>query len=196
VGVPIPEARGQILRARLRGLRHGLSPGEVSELAAAAHGFVSADLAALCEEAAMAALRRVVGAAGREAGRRREEGGGGGDGGRRRAGGAAPQGGGGGGGGGEAQRLVVGLGDFRVAETRVRPSAMREVAVEVPRVGPPAAAALAPAVPAAPCSGCLAGRPARELCMAALLAPCLQPRLLPPAPAPPPLSVPVLGIRA
>lgn len=67
------------------------------ELADAAHGFVPADLGALCNEAALAALRRV------------------------RQGGA---------------ELHVTPQDFAVAETRVRPSAMREVAVEVPKVGP------------------------------------------------------------
>ncbi len=87
---------------RLARVRHSLSHDDISRLAAAAHGFVGADLAALCNEAAMAALRRVI-AAGPDA-LGREEG------------------------------LVVGLGDFQVAETRVKPSALREVAVEVPQV--------------------------------------------------------------
>ena len=47
-------------RARLATVRHGLTEKEVDALAAAAHGFVGADLAALCDEAAMAALRRVI----------------------------------------------------------------------------------------------------------------------------------------
>lgn len=73
---------------------------QVAELADAAHGYVPADLGALCNEAALAALRRVQQ-------------------------GCGPSSGG---------QLCVTLGDFAVAETRVRPSAMREVAVEVPQV--------------------------------------------------------------
>ena len=70
---------------------------QVAELADAAHGFVAADLAALCSEAALIALRGVVAA---------------------RSGGAA----------------CITLADFRAAETLTRPSAMRELAVEVPKV--------------------------------------------------------------
>lgn len=51
----------------MRGICHGLGDAEVAALAAAAHGFVGADLAALCNEAALAALRRAVAA--RRAGR-------------------------------------------------------------------------------------------------------------------------------
>ena len=47
---------------KLRRLRHTLGDAEVAALAAAAYGFVGADLAALCEEAALAALRRAVAA--------------------------------------------------------------------------------------------------------------------------------------
>lgn len=47
-------------RAKLRAVRHCLSEEEIDALAAAAHGFVGADLSAICDEAAMAALRRVI----------------------------------------------------------------------------------------------------------------------------------------
>ncbi len=47
-------------RTKLRRLKHSLSDEQVASLAAAAHGFVGADLAALCNEAAMAALRRII----------------------------------------------------------------------------------------------------------------------------------------
>lgn len=69
---------------------------QVAELADAAHGFVAADLAALCSEAALVALRRVVAAG--------------------------------------STGACVSLADFRIAETLTRPSAMRELAVEVPKV--------------------------------------------------------------
>lgn len=73
------------------------NPMQVAELADSAHGFVAADLAALCNEAAMIALRRtVVGSSG--------------------------------------DCPCVTLADFRAAETRTRPSAMRELAFEVPKV--------------------------------------------------------------
>lgn len=43
-------------------MRHCLAEEDIDTLAAAAHGFVGADLAAICDEAAMAALRRVIAA--------------------------------------------------------------------------------------------------------------------------------------
>ncbi|KAA6418217.1 MAG: Cam interacting protein [Trebouxia sp. A1-2] len=60
VGVPSPAARAHILRAKLKAVRHCLAEEDIDALAAAAHGFVGADLAAICDEAAMAALRRVI----------------------------------------------------------------------------------------------------------------------------------------
>ena len=51
-------------RVKLAGLRHTLTEGQVAALARAAHGFVGADIAALCSEAAMTALRRCVAADG------------------------------------------------------------------------------------------------------------------------------------
>ena len=93
---------------------------QVAELADAAHGFVPADLGALCNEAALAALRRRIGA------------GGGGS-----AGAAAAVAGPAAGQGQAGLALCVTPADFAAAETRVRPSAMREVALEVPKVGAP-----------------------------------------------------------
>ena len=49
-------------RAKLKAVRHCLAEEDIDALAAAAHGFVGADLAAICDEAAMAALRRVIAA--------------------------------------------------------------------------------------------------------------------------------------
>ena len=49
-------------RAKLKAVRHSLGEEDIDALAAAAHGFVGADLAAICQEAAMAALRRVISA--------------------------------------------------------------------------------------------------------------------------------------
>ena len=47
-------------RAKLKAVRHCLAEEDIDALAAAAHGFVGADLAAVCDEAAMAALRRII----------------------------------------------------------------------------------------------------------------------------------------
>ena len=52
----------QWCRAKLKAVRHRLAEEDIDALAAAAHGFVGADLAAICDEAAMAALRRVIAA--------------------------------------------------------------------------------------------------------------------------------------
>ncbi|KAI8476766.1 MAG: P-loop containing nucleoside triphosphate hydrolase protein [Monoraphidium minutum] len=146
VGVPGPGERREILEARLARVRHSLDAAQVSSLAGGAHGFVSADLAALVDEAALCALRRVV-AAREEQGRQQqqqaqqqrqgqgvvgqqqqqqqaqEE--------QRQACDGDSGGGGGGGGGGE---LSVEWRDFAAAQARVKPSALREVAVELPQV--------------------------------------------------------------
>ncbi|KAL4451363.1 hypothetical protein ABPG77_009435 [Micractinium sp. CCAP 211/92] len=102
VGVPSPPERRDILAKQLRNMAHELTPQQVDELADAAHGYVAADLAALCSEAAVTALRRVVASNIRGCGS-------------------------------EALCRVT-LADFQAAETRTRPSAMRELAFEIPRV--------------------------------------------------------------
>lgn len=47
-------------RVKLRALNHSLTEGDVRALAASSHGYVGADVSALCQEAAMCALRRHV----------------------------------------------------------------------------------------------------------------------------------------
>ena len=117
VGAPSPAERREILEARLARVAHALTSDQVAELAAGAHGFVGADLAALVNEAALCALRRVVGSGG---------------------GGGSGSGGSGNGSsgkeGGDSRELKVLWDDFAAAQARVRPSALREVAVEVPKV--------------------------------------------------------------
>ncbi|MFB6105735.1 MAG: CDC48 family AAA ATPase [Halobacteriaceae archaeon] len=58
VGVPDTEGRGEILDIHTRGMPLA-DDVDVGRVAARTHGFVGADLQALCTEAAMAALRRV-----------------------------------------------------------------------------------------------------------------------------------------
>ncbi|KAJ7547451.1 hypothetical protein O6H91_08G086500 [Diphasiastrum complanatum] len=60
VGVPTPAGRREILETLLLTMDHSLSVNDVESLAADTHGFVGADMAALCNEAAMTALRRYV----------------------------------------------------------------------------------------------------------------------------------------
>ena len=133
VGVPGPAQRRDILRARLRTIRHELRDEEADAVAKDAHGFVGADVAALVREAAMEALRRHV--------RKYRDGGGDDDDATASAteAMAAMRVDGGGDRSLEVDRsldrsLRVTLADFVSARRTVRPSALREVAVEVPKV--------------------------------------------------------------
>ncbi|XP_059637434.1 calmodulin-interacting protein 111-like isoform X1 [Cornus florida] len=60
IGVPSPKQRCDILFALLSEMEHSLLDMQVQHLAMATHGFVGADLAALCNEAALVSLRRYV----------------------------------------------------------------------------------------------------------------------------------------
>lgn len=58
IGVPSSAQRSDILHTILRGMRHTLSDSQIEQLAMSTHGFVGADLSALCCEAAFVCLRR------------------------------------------------------------------------------------------------------------------------------------------
>jgi SpoVK/Ycf46/Vps4 family AAA+-type ATPase len=60
VGVPSPQQRLEILLALLSEREHCLLDEDVQHLAGVTHGFVGADLAALCNEAAFVCLRRYI----------------------------------------------------------------------------------------------------------------------------------------
>ncbi|KAL3534715.1 hypothetical protein ACH5RR_003176 [Cinchona calisaya] len=60
IGVPSPKQRLQILLVLLSEIENSLSELDVQHLATATHGFVGADLAALCNEAALICLRQYV----------------------------------------------------------------------------------------------------------------------------------------
>ena len=107
VGVPDEKGRREILGIHTRGMP--LAQGvELDELARTTHGFVGADLGALTREAAMDAVRRIMPQLDLEAQTIPAE---------------------------VLENLTVTREDFREALKRVQPSAMREVMVEVPRVG-------------------------------------------------------------
>ncbi|XP_010271923.1 PREDICTED: calmodulin-interacting protein 111 isoform X2 [Nelumbo nucifera] len=60
IGVPSPKQRLDILRTILNEMEHSLVDMQIQHLASTTHGFVGADLAALCNEAALICLRRYV----------------------------------------------------------------------------------------------------------------------------------------
>lgn len=60
-GVPSPSQRYDILLALLNEKEHHLLDTEIHHLAMTTHGFVGADLASLCNEAAFVCLRRCIG---------------------------------------------------------------------------------------------------------------------------------------
>ncbi|XP_053767531.1 ATPase family gene 2 protein homolog A isoform X3 [Desmodus rotundus] len=104
IGVPNAQDRLDILRKLLRKVPHVLTDAELLQMADSAHGYVGADLKALCNESGLCALRRVL--------KTRPK---------------LPD--------SKVAGLVeITLPDFLQAMNEVRPSAMREVAVDVPNV--------------------------------------------------------------
>uniref|UniRef100_A0A3Q3F8H1 vesicle-fusing ATPase n=1 Tax=Labrus bergylta TaxID=56723 RepID=A0A3Q3F8H1_9LABR len=105
VGVPGAKERADILQKQLSFVPCSATYEELTQLAEAAHGYVGADLAAICKEAGLHALRRAL------------------------AGSLQPS----------DQQLMgtvtVTLQDLQWAMSVVKPSAMREVAIDVPKVG-------------------------------------------------------------
>ncbi|XP_041696710.2 ATPase family protein 2 homolog isoform X3 [Coregonus clupeaformis] len=104
VGVPSAAERADILRKLLTSVPCRVTPDEVNQLADAAHGYVGADLAAVCKEAGLHALRRAL------------------------VSGSQPS---------DFQLMgtvTVTLQDLQWAMSEVKPSAMREVAIDIPKV--------------------------------------------------------------
>ncbi|EPS70827.1 hypothetical protein M569_03930, partial [Genlisea aurea] len=60
IGVPSPGQRHEILVTILSEMEHSLSEKEIQDIATATHGFVGADLAALCNRAALLRLEKYV----------------------------------------------------------------------------------------------------------------------------------------
>ncbi|EMP38581.1 Spermatogenesis-associated protein 5 [Chelonia mydas] len=104
IGVPNAQDRLDILRKLLNKVPHLLTTTELEQLADSAHGYVGADLAALCKEAGLCALRRTLG---EQANLLDSE---------------------------VAESVMITLNDFLQGMNDVRPSAMREVAIDVPKV--------------------------------------------------------------
>ncbi len=106
IGVPNRDARKEILQIHTRNMPLDKSV-DLDWLANVTHGYVGADLEALCKEAAMAALRRVL----PEIDMTEEE---------------IPM--------ETLEKLVVTREDFNTALLTVQPSALREVMIEIPNV--------------------------------------------------------------
>ncbi len=106
IGVPDREGRKEILEIHTRNMPLA-EDVDLDQLADLTVGFVGADLAALCKEAAMHALRRVLPEIDLEAEEIPEE---------------------------VLENLKVTMEDFLEALKNIEPSAMREVLVEVPKV--------------------------------------------------------------
>lgn len=104
IGVPNAQDRLDILQKLLRRVPHLLSKAELLRLANNAHGYVGADLKALCNEAGLYALRRVL--------RKQPN---------------LPD-------SKVAGMVKITLNDFLQGMNDIRPSAMREVAIDVPNV--------------------------------------------------------------
>ncbi|KAJ0395547.1 hypothetical protein ATCC90586_007772 [Pythium insidiosum] len=95
ISIPNAGARFEILRVSLARLPHAIPEDQLRGLSDAAHGYVGADLSALCKEAALLALQRASR---------------------------------------ENNSFSIREEDLRQAMRGIRPSALREIAVDVPRV--------------------------------------------------------------
>lgn len=106
IGVPDKQGRHEILQIHTRGMP--LTPDiDLKKLAEFTHGYTGADLAALCREAAMKALRRYIPEINLEEER------------------IPPQ---------ILQKMEVRMEDFLAAYREITPTAMREVYIEIPSV--------------------------------------------------------------
>nr|XP_046261803.1 ATPase family protein 2 homolog isoform X2 [Scatophagus argus] len=104
VGVPGAVERADILQKQLSFVPCSATAEELMQLADAAHGYVGADLAAVCKEAGLHALRRALGGSYQLSDQQLKG------------------------------AVTVTLQDLQWAMSAVKPSAMREVAVDVPKV--------------------------------------------------------------
>ncbi|XP_037833238.1 ATPase family protein 2 homolog isoform X2 [Kryptolebias marmoratus] len=104
VGVPSSAERADILQKQLSSVPCGATEQELTQLADGAHGYVGADLAAVCKEAGLHALRRALGASNQASDQQL------------------------------MGTVIITLQDLQWAMTAVKPSAMREVAIDVPKV--------------------------------------------------------------
>lgn len=125
ISIPNAKDRLDILRVTLARLPHSVTDDQLQELSSSAHGYVGADLSALCKEAALVALQRSF------ALRQKQQ---------RLSSGSAdasedtkalanplhPS--------TQLPSFMVEVADLKHAMSGIRPSALREIAIDVPRV--------------------------------------------------------------
>lgn len=97
IGIPTAEARLSIFTTVMSKIPHQLSNDEMETLAGKSHGYVGADIAAVCREAGLKCIKRCASAKG-------------------------------------VDSLAVNFKDMNEAMAEIRPSAMREIMLEVPKV--------------------------------------------------------------
>ncbi|KAF9158337.1 Spermatoproteinsis associated protein 5 [Actinomortierella ambigua] len=127
IGIPDSKARAEILEALLRKIPNTLSQDNIEHLASISHGYVGADLAAVCREAGLKTIKRMIGLHRRDNGLEQQfaslsidaQGG------ETTASALEPS---------PIQDLRVNFEDMQQALREVRPSAMREIMIEVPKV--------------------------------------------------------------
>jgi len=105
VGIPNEAGRREILEIYMKKLPHALKSQDIDYLASVTHGYSGADLYSLCKEAALKTLKRKYHT--KPIDSLSDD---------------------------EIKELTVTAEDFNAALTEIRPSAMREVMVEIPRV--------------------------------------------------------------
>ncbi|KAG2781410.1 Spermatogenesis-associated protein 5 [Phytophthora cactorum] len=109
IGIPRANDRLAILRVALSHLPHKLTNSELQELSSSAHGYVGADISALCKEAALLALHRAFASNAQSTGAVLAD-------------------------TNSLPPFEVTLSDLKLAMRGIRPSALREISVDVPRV--------------------------------------------------------------
>ncbi|CAG8789020.1 9741_t:CDS:2, partial [Racocetra persica] len=97
IGIPNATSRFSILLTLLQKIPHTLSPEDINGLAIRLHGYVGADLAAVCREAGLKAIKRCVKHC-------------------------------------QKKDIKITVQDMEAAINKIRPSAMREILLEVPKV--------------------------------------------------------------
>jgi CDC48 subfamily AAA family ATPase len=105
IGIPNESGRKEILEIYLRKVPHTLQADDITYLASITHGYVGADLNSLCKEAALKSLKRAYSSLNFDDLNSAK-----------------------------ISELKVTMDDFTAALAEIRPSAMREVMVEIPNV--------------------------------------------------------------
>jgi SpoVK/Ycf46/Vps4 family AAA+-type ATPase len=107
IGIPSSKARLQILLALSKNIKHSLTLQELDDIAAGAHGYVGADLAAIFREAALHTINKVRKMRNFKIGDESLS---------------------------MDPLLVIGIEDVKAGMANVRPSVIREIVLDVPKV--------------------------------------------------------------